>query len=309
MAGLVMFRRRWGIATDDFVFPGGFEIFLRIVWLFVVLFAYFLEDSGLQTHCGESYGHLEGFLIGSMVLQGMVFITSTLIVIISALGTLSNDRPRRHIAYFLYFRCFLFLPEASLAVYGAYYIGYSEILTLPQCPALIKMVCLFGVLSSITVLFVTFLIIWFIFDPWGASQRMRNKRFADPGLSIEDSKQLKFRQKAEANNVWETRIRTLCCCFVSDTDDNRSALKDVAQLFSEMFEVEINVVPSDVSRMNKVACSWYTVPMVQDRTVGYAIHGRVMWIRASWDQIVIIPIFFPFQKGERLKIVIHLILG
>ena len=248
MAGLVMFWRRWGIAADDFVFPGGFEIFFRVVWLFIVMFAYFLEDSGLQSHCGESFGHLTGFLIASMALQGVVFVTSTAIVIVSALGTLSNDRPRRHIVYFLYFRCFLFFPEASLVVYGAYYIAYSDILYLPHCPALIKMVCLFGVLSSLTVLLVTFIIVWFIFDPWGASQRMRNKRFADPGLSIEDSMQLKLRKRAEASNVWETRLRTLFCCFVSDTDVNRSALKDVGKLFSEMFEVEMDVVPSDVSR-------------------------------------------------------------
>jgi len=242
-----MFRRRWGIAADDFVFPGGFEIFLRIVWLFVVMFAFFIEDSGLQAHCGESYGHLEGFLIGSMVLQATVFVTTTIIVIISALGTLSDDRPRRHIVIFLYFRCFLFLPEASLAVFGAYYIAQSDIMTLPLCPALIKMICLFGVLCSITVLLVTFIIIWFIFDPWGASQRLRDKRRTDPNLSIEDAKQLKYRQRAEASNIWETRLRTICCCFVSDTDVNRSALKDVAGLFSEMFEVEDDVVPSDIA--------------------------------------------------------------
>ena len=247
MGGLLMFRRRWGIASDDLVFPAGFEIFLRIVWLSVVMFAYFLEDSGYKMQCGVTFVRLEGFLIGSMVLQGVVFLTSTAIAITSSLGTLSDDRPRRHVVMFLYLRCSLFFPEVALAVYGTYYMAYSDVLYLPQCPALIKMVCLFGVLSCSVVLLVSFLIIWIIFDPWGASQQLRDKRRTDPDLGIDDAKQQRYRRRAEASNVWETRLRTLCCCFVSNTDVNRSALKDVAQLFSEMFEVELDVVPSDVS--------------------------------------------------------------
>ena len=249
MGGLVMFRRRWGIAGDDFVFSGGFEIFFRVVWLFVVLFAYFLEDSDNQSSCGDSYRRLRGFLISSMVLQGVIFVTDVLIVVTSSLGTLSDDRPRRHIVVFLYARCFLFLPEAILSVYGAYYMAESDILTQTSCPALVRMVCLFGVLFSITVFTITIIIVCVIFDPWGASQKMRDKRLADPSTrdDDDDAAQLNYRRRAEANNVWETRLRNLCCCFVSNTDTNRSALKDVAQLFSEIFEVEMDLVSSDVS--------------------------------------------------------------
>ncbi|CAG02564.1 unnamed protein product [Tetraodon nigroviridis] len=32
MPGLVVFNRRWGIASDDFVFPGLFELFIRVLW-------------------------------------------------------------------------------------------------------------------------------------------------------------------------------------------------------------------------------------------------------------------------------------
>ena len=245
MAGLVMFRRRWGIASDDFVFPGGFEIFFRIVWLLVVLFTYFLENSD-RSNCGDSYGALRGFLISSMVLQGVVFITATVLVVISSLGSLSDDRPRRHIAVVLYLRCFLFLPEAILVVYGVYYIILSDILYIQECPLLIRLVCLFGVILSSIVLLVTLVIVIIIFDPLGASQKLRDERHVNPHLAL-DSVSVAYRRRAEASNVWETRLRMICCCFVSDTDGNRSALKDVAQLFSEMFEVEMDVVPSDVS--------------------------------------------------------------
>ena len=184
-----------------------------------------------------------------MVLQGVVFVTDLLIVLISSLGTLSHGRPRRHLPFFLYTRCLLFLPEAILASYGVYYISQSDILRLPHCPALIKAVCLFGVLSSITVFTITIIIVWVIFDPWGASQQMRNyHRVSDARIHSHDQVQLRFRLRAESNNVWETRLRTLCCCFLSNTDVNRNALKDVAQLFSETFEVEMDIVPSDVSK-------------------------------------------------------------
>ena len=243
-----MFRRRWGIASDDFVFPGGFEIFFRIVWLFVILFTYFLENSD-RTNCGDSYGALRGFLISSMVLQGVVFITDIVLVVISSLGSLSDDRPRRHIAIVLYLRCFLLLPEAILVVYGIYYIILSDILYLQECPLLIRLVCLFGVILSGAVLLITLIIFIIIFDPLGASQRLRDERLANPHLGLDSVSvsHVAYRRRAEASNVWETRLRMICCCFVSDTDGNRSALKDVAQLFSEMFEVEMDVVPSDVS--------------------------------------------------------------
>lgn len=32
MPGLVVFGRRWGIASDDLVFPGCFELFVRVLW-------------------------------------------------------------------------------------------------------------------------------------------------------------------------------------------------------------------------------------------------------------------------------------
>lgn len=32
MPGLVVFGRRWGIASDDLVLPGAFELSLRILW-------------------------------------------------------------------------------------------------------------------------------------------------------------------------------------------------------------------------------------------------------------------------------------
>jgi len=35
MPGIVVFGRRWGIASDDLVFPGFFELFVRVLWYVV----------------------------------------------------------------------------------------------------------------------------------------------------------------------------------------------------------------------------------------------------------------------------------
>lgn len=32
MPGMVLFGRRWSLASDDLVFPGSFELFLRVLW-------------------------------------------------------------------------------------------------------------------------------------------------------------------------------------------------------------------------------------------------------------------------------------
>jgi len=239
-----MFGRRWGIASDDFVFPGGFEIFFRLLWLCFVLLAYLLENVRNPNDCGDSYGKLKEFLISSMVLQGVIFVTAVIIVIFSALGTLKNDVPRRPIKHVLYFRCFLFIPELILAIYGGYYISSSDLLSLSTCPSFIKASCLFGVIASFVVLFVTLVIVFIIFDPLGASQHLRNQRGRSTESIVDATK---YRQRAERSNLWETRLRVICCCCLSDTDDNRNALKDVSQLLSEMFETDMDIVPSDIA--------------------------------------------------------------
>jgi sn1-specific diacylglycerol lipase len=225
MPRLKLFGRRWGIASDDFVFPGGFEVFFRLVWLLFIVLAYFLAVDPVDPNtCGDHYSELNAFLVCSMVLQGIVFVNATIIMIISALGTLSVERPRRHIRVFLYVRCFLFLPEAILATFGAYYIASSAILGLDTCPIFVQAVCLLGVILSFTVLFVRMIIVQCIFDPLGASQKIRDKQRLARTVS-HDSQSLNDRRRVETSNLWETRLRRLCCCFISDTEGNRNALK------------------------------------------------------------------------------------
>lgn len=48
MPGMVVFGRRWGIASDDLVFPGTFELFLRVIW-YVLVFYQFSWSSGYLT--------------------------------------------------------------------------------------------------------------------------------------------------------------------------------------------------------------------------------------------------------------------
>jgi len=40
MPGMVVFGRRWGIASDDLVLPGAFELFIRILW-YAILYLYY----------------------------------------------------------------------------------------------------------------------------------------------------------------------------------------------------------------------------------------------------------------------------
>lgn len=113
MPGLVVFGRRWGIASDDFVFPGFVELFVRVLWyvkecrqslwvtrvipvrhndiicaLFVfrwigamILFTYHKDHFDCN---GRGVLHI--YLVGLLVVLGLIILSLCAIVCVSAQG-------------------------------------------------------------------------------------------------------------------------------------------------------------------------------------------------------------------------------
>ncbi|XP_047693689.1 diacylglycerol lipase-beta isoform X2 [Prionailurus viverrinus] len=120
MPGMVLFGRRWAIASDDLVFPGFFELSLRVVWWIGILTLYLLHRGKLDCAGGVL---LSSYLIVLIVLLAVIICTLTAIVCVSMKGTICNPGPRKSMAKLLYIRLALFLPEMGWASLGAAWIA------------------------------------------------------------------------------------------------------------------------------------------------------------------------------------------
>lgn len=112
MPGLVVFNRRWGIASDDFVFPGLFELLIRVLWYVtecpgiyvdqltehkaihhlcrfinfrwigaMILFTY---HKGQFDCNGSAVLHI--YLVGLLVVLGLIILSISAVVYVSAQG-------------------------------------------------------------------------------------------------------------------------------------------------------------------------------------------------------------------------------
>ncbi|KAG7261744.1 hypothetical protein CRUP_021353 [Coryphaenoides rupestris] len=120
MPGMVVFGRRWGIASDDLVLPGAFELFLRIVWWIGTLILYTLHKGSFDCHGG---GVLHSYLVVLLVVLALIILSLCAIVYVSAQGTITNPGPRRSIPVLVYVRAMLYLPEVVWACLGAIWVS------------------------------------------------------------------------------------------------------------------------------------------------------------------------------------------
>ncbi|XP_022599250.1 sn1-specific diacylglycerol lipase beta [Seriola dumerili] len=235
MPGLVAFGRRWGIASDDLVFPGSFELFIRVLWWIGTLILYTHHKGDFD--CNGRILH--SYLVGLLVVLGLIILTLSAIVYVSAQGTITNPGPRRSIPALVYLRALLYIPELVWACLGAVWVSDDS----KGCdPATVGAVIAAVVASWIILLF-TALGVVFVFDPMG---NPRPQPAAMEPLGVrEEGVQLFSTARSLAVKVWESRLRLLCCCLPQD-ESHRAAFSSIAQLVSGFFS-DTDLVPSDIA--------------------------------------------------------------
>ncbi|XP_070270429.1 diacylglycerol lipase-beta isoform X2 [Myotis yumanensis] len=122
MAGMVLFGRRWAIASDDLFFPGLFELFLRVLWWLGILALYLRYRGKLDCARGVLLGN---YMVVLLVLLAVIVCTMLAIVCVSMRGTICNPGPRKSMSTLLYIRLALFLPEIVWASLGAVWVAES----------------------------------------------------------------------------------------------------------------------------------------------------------------------------------------
>ncbi|XP_029433550.1 sn1-specific diacylglycerol lipase beta [Rhinatrema bivittatum] len=238
MPGLVMFGRRWAIASDDLVFPGAFELFHRLVWWIGILVLYSEHRGHFECTGGVL---LRSYLIGLLVLLAAIICTMSAIVYISMQGTISNPGPRQSIPKLVYTRLALYLPEFVWAILGAIWVSDNGV----RCNRTVVNVVLGTVIVSWIIILFTSVAVLIAFDPLGKKKAVYFAGGDARDLESSQSSQMLYNIKNAATNVWEKRIQWLCCCIGHKTD-NRAAFSSIAELFSTYFS-DTDLVPSDIA--------------------------------------------------------------
>ncbi|XP_051530387.1 diacylglycerol lipase-beta-like [Myxocyprinus asiaticus] len=240
MPGMVVFGRRWRIASDDLVFPGAFELFIRALWWIGTLVLYTNHKDRFACQGGTV---LHNYLVVLLVLLAVIILTLCAIVYISAQGTIINPGPRRSLPALVYLRALLYLPEFVWACLGVVWVSDNSIGCKPaEVGAVIG-----AVVSSWVILLSMAVGVLIVFDPLG-SQRQTTLTGDHSGLrdlESSESSQFFYTARTLATRVWESRLRLLCCCLPQD-DNHRAAFSSIAQLVSGFF-MDTDLVPSDIA--------------------------------------------------------------
>ncbi|GIX70250.1 diacylglycerol lipase-beta [Caerostris extrusa] len=230
MPGIVMFKRRWRIGSDDFVFSALAEFFLRLIW-FVVVLVVFLKHR-IHLRCpGERL--LQTYLIFSLAGLGFILLLDALIAWISSRGTMTQTRPRRHLCKILHLRLLVMIMEVAWNGIGTkwaftpedHHCEPQEVITLVQVIAICSWI-LFGIMMLGIVL---------VFDPVGSY------RYNGTGHRVADV------ERGEPQALYiNLKMQQMPKRLKDMGMASKSAYSDISKLFTYYFE-DVDLVPSDIA--------------------------------------------------------------
>ncbi|XP_035779280.1 diacylglycerol lipase-alpha-like isoform X2 [Anopheles albimanus] len=248
MPGIVAFRRRWSVGSDDLVVPGLFLLVIHFIWLLVLLVVTLSFHFDQSSECQRQLWHLQ---IGYMVLLAVCMAMECAICVISMRGSILDTERRTSMQYLLYGRLLLMLLEIGALTLGIIWLRDNYV----GCPtAEPKEVMLAAVTCNLFVVFSMVATIWCTFDPAGRSwvkmkKYQRSMRESESRFNYKrsGSRSRNWRQRKVIRayqDSWDHRCRLLFCCM-GNSDRSRNSFTDIARLLSDFFR-DLDVVPSDV---------------------------------------------------------------
>ncbi|KAL3270811.1 hypothetical protein HHI36_021333 [Cryptolaemus montrouzieri] len=247
MPGLVAFRRRWSVGSDDLVVPGVFLFTMHFIWGIVLTLLLLLVHFDKKTECVLL---LWGFIVGYLVILALSMVLEVTVAIIALRGTILDPEPRESMQYVLYLRVAVMLIEAGWLGAGVYWlVTYYK-----TCPIEKAKESVLGLVICNWCLLLSVLItVWCTYDSAGRSW-VKMKQYQKSMREMESKYQYKrsnstrnWRQRKVLRayqDSWQQRCKFLFCCY-SGSDRNRNSFADIAKLLSDFFR-DLDVVPSDV---------------------------------------------------------------
>ncbi|XP_015173086.1 PREDICTED: sn1-specific diacylglycerol lipase alpha isoform X5 [Polistes dominula] len=251
MPGIVVFRRRWSVGSDDLVVPGAFLFVLHLIWVTVlgVLLGILQWDRSIMC-----IFLLWEYILGYLVLFIVSMVVEFSICFLATRGSILDTAKRAPMQYILYIRLFLLLVEAGWLCAGVTWITRFY----QSCPVdQVKDVMLGLVICNWCVLAFVMVTVWCTYDAAGRSwvkmkKYQRSMREAESRggrlhYKRSGSRSRNWRQRKVIRayqDSWDNRCRLLFCCM-GNSDRNRNSFADIAKLLSDFFR-DLDVVPSDV---------------------------------------------------------------
>ncbi|XP_071639889.1 diacylglycerol lipase-alpha isoform X4 [Temnothorax longispinosus] len=251
MPGIVVFRRRWSVGSDDLVVPGAFLFILHLIWLTVLgvllgILEWDRSDTCILLLWEYVIGY-EGLFVVCMAVEFSICFLATR-------GSILDTTARAPMQYVLYFRLFLVLVETGWLCAGVtWLVHYYQTCPVDQA----KDVMLGLVISNWCLLALMMVTIWCTYDAAGRSwvkmkkyqrsMREAESRGARLHYKRSGSRSRNWRQRKVIRayqDSWDNRCRLLFCCM-GNSDRNRNSFADIARLLSDFFR-DLDVVPSDV---------------------------------------------------------------
>ncbi|NXE41779.1 DGLA lipase, partial [Ptilorrhoa leucosticta] len=244
MPGIVVFRRRWSVGSDDLVLPAVFLFLLHTTWfviLSVVLFGLVYNPN--ETCSLNLVDHGRGYL--GILLSCMI--AELAIIWLSMRGSILYTEPRDSMQYVLYVRLAILVIEFVYAIVGIvwltqYYTSCNDITA--KSVTLGMVVCNWVVILSVCITVLC------VFDPTGRTfHRLCHSRLDPmPCSASPHIPALPFipRHRLEEGQAssWTRRLKVFLCC--TRTKDSQSdAYSEIAYLFAEFFR-DLDIVPSDI---------------------------------------------------------------
>uniref|UniRef100_A0A8C9TAG9 Diacylglycerol lipase-alpha n=1 Tax=Scleropages formosus TaxID=113540 RepID=A0A8C9TAG9_SCLFO len=236
MPGMVLFRRRWSVGSDDLVLPALFLFLLHSAWLVALSVVLFGLPFGSGQSCSVTLvDHGRGYL-GILV---SCLICESVIMWLSMRGSILYTKPRDAVEYVLYIRLAILLVELVYAVVGiAWLVQYYQ----PCSDITAKNLTLGIVVCNWLVIFSMCFTLMCTFDPTGRTfVKLKATRRRQRNLTTYT---LRHRLEEGQASSWSRRLKFFMCCTRAQ-DSQSDAYSEVASLFAEFFR-DLDIVPSDI---------------------------------------------------------------
>lgn len=225
MPALRLFGRKWLAATDDLVYPGLLEIFIRMVWLILIGVAcmkYYKDTWNCQLG-GEL---VRVYLLGEAAILGTALLFMFVIVRHSAKGSIMDKQARKYVQPLLTVKILILLPEIAWNILGSLWIFGQSV----KCSqdhytmSVIEALIFFDwILIGLTVFGLAL-----IFDPLGSLSSKQLESSAEHG---------------KISKIWLRRLKFLW--WMRKDESANEAFQHIAGLLSSLFR-GTDLVPSDV---------------------------------------------------------------
>ncbi|XP_015928278.1 diacylglycerol lipase-alpha isoform X2 [Parasteatoda tepidariorum] len=245
MPGIVVFKRRWSVGSDDFIVPAVILLILHTSWLVALAVILATIDFGADSPCvADLYEHVLGYMV---ILSGCV-VVEAFISWISMRGTILVTVPRTSMQYLLYVRLGILAVEFAWLIIGVIWLARHY----ESCPVGAAKSAVLGiVICNWCVLLSVLVTTWCAFDSAGRSW-VKMKRFKISDKPLPPHHRISGRHRnwrhrkamREYQDSWNKRCRLLFCC-IGHSDQQRNNFADIAKLLSDFFR-DLDVVPSDV---------------------------------------------------------------